>query len=107
MTEEFWKSEKAKEEANPFETNKIWKQTKKDVESIRSPKHPKELYIECLRNSSYWHHYAASPKLTVEDLAMILCKDVGCNLTYCQMIKGSYTSDWEGSSDCTNENAVF
>ncbi len=48
-----------------------------DAKSLASDKHPKALYYECLKNSSYWHHYAASSKLSIDDLAMIVCKDIG------------------------------
>ena len=68
-----------------------------------SDKHPKELYTECLKNSAYWHHYSASEKLSVDDLAMILCRDIGCEINYCLLIKKGQPMEWEGSSDCMSE----
>ena len=100
MTEKFWQEEKKRKEDNPYLSNKLWKQTWEDMRSIKSDKHPKELYTECLKNSTFWHHYSASEKLSVEDLAMILCRDLGCEINYCSLLKKSYQSDWEGSSDC-------
>ena len=65
MTEEFWQYEKKKQEANPYNTNKIWKKTMEDVKERAEDKHPKYLFKECLTNSAFWHHYAASPKLSI------------------------------------------
>ena len=77
MTEEFWKQEKKKTDNNPYLSDPLWKQTWTDMRSIASDKHPKALYVECLKNSSYWQHYAASPKLSIDDLAMMVCRDLG------------------------------
>ena len=49
----------------------------------RGRKNPKALYVECLKNDSHWHHYSASAKITVADLAMMVCKDIGCEINYC------------------------
>lgn len=38
---------------------------------------------------------------------MIICKDLGCELNYCGLIKKSLPMEWEGSSDCTNELKQF
>ena len=38
---------------------------------------------------------------------MILCRDKGCDLNYCGLIKKSVPMEWEGSSDCTNEYKLF
>ena len=100
MTEKFWQKERANQQENVFEKNKLWKQTKKDAESIASRKHPKALYVECLKNSSFWHSYAAAESFSVDDMAMLACKDVGCAVNYCSLLKMGYESDWQGSSDC-------
>lgn len=100
MTEEFWQEEKKKQDQNVFNTNKIWKTTIEDMKSIASDKHPKALYAECLKQSAYWHHYSASPKLSIDDLAMIICRDLGCEINYCLLLKKSVPMEWEGSSDC-------
>ena len=57
------------------------------MRSIAPDKHPKDLYTRCLGNNNYWRHYANNSKLTVDDLSMILCKDIGCDLNYCGLIK--------------------
>ena len=107
MTEDFWQQEKKKQDGNAFNSNLIWKTTMKDVKDLASDKHPKALYAECLKNTSFWHHYAASPKVSIDDMAMMVCRDLGCEINYCGLIKKSYVTEWEGSSDCTQEIKAF
>ena len=107
MTEAFWQQEQKKQNANPMNTNLIWKTTQKDVKDHASDKHPKALYAECLKNSSFWHSFAASPKISIDDMAMMVCRDIGCVVNYCGLIKKSYVTEWEGSSDCKEEIKAF
>ena len=78
-----------------------------DVKAFASDKHPKALYAECLKNSSFWHHYSASPKISIDDMAMMVCRDLGCEINYCGLIKKSYVTEWEGSGDCSSEIKAF
>ncbi|CAI2365336.1 unnamed protein product [Moneuplotes crassus] len=103
----FWKQEQRRREDNPYVSNKLWKQTWEDMNSIKSDKHPKELYTECISNNAYWRFYTSGNNLTVDDLAMALCKNQGCDLNYCGLIKKSIPSDWRGSSDCSHEYKEF
>ncbi len=75
--EKFWFNERKKVEDNPYLSGKLWKQTWKDMKSLAGPKHPKALYAECLKQSTYWDYYASDNKLSVDDLAMIVCRDLG------------------------------
>jgi len=50
-------------------------------------KHPDELYAICKTDNNYWRHYRASSKLSIDELSMMICKDVGCDLSYCQMMQ--------------------
>ena len=77
------------------------------MKSIKSDTHPKELYAQCLKFSPYWHHVAASPKIGINDIAMIVCRELGCEMNYCGLLKKSVPSEWEGSSDCSNELKNF
>ena len=105
--EEYWRQEKKRRENHPYESNKLFKQTYEDMKAIESDKHPKALYTECLTNNPYWRHASASTSLTVDDLAMIIWKNVGWDLNYWSLIKKSITSDWKGSSDCIDEYKAF
>ena len=57
------------------------------VNTIRD-QHPDKLYATCRADNSYWRHYRASTKLGIDELAMMICKDVGCDLSYCQLLFG-------------------
>ena len=102
-----WQSNKKKEEDMVFTGNKLWKQTIADVKSIATDKHPKAMYFECMKNDQYMHHYASQSDLPVTDLAAIICKDFGCVVNYCGLLKKSYVTEWEDSSDCENEVSQF
>ena len=84
----------------PDEQNKILKITYEDAKSIASAKHPKALYVECLKLSNNWRAYAASETFSIEDMSMLVCKDIGCAVNFCGLVKSDYPSLWEGSSDC-------
>ena len=67
-------------------------------------KHPKALYIECLRLSKAWRGFAAAESWSIEDMAMLVCKDVGCAVNYCSLVKNTV---WDAGSDCQNEIKEF
>lgn len=107
MTEHFWQQEKARQDATPDKQNKILKITYEDAKSLASRKHPKYLYVECLKQSNNWRAYAATSSYTIEDMSMLVCKDIGCAVNYCSLVKMDQPSLWEGSSDCTEEIDSF
>ena len=107
MTENFWRQEKIRVDATPDKQNKLLKITYEDAASIASRKHPKYLYIECLKNSNNWRAYSASKTYSIEDMSMLVCKDVGCAVNYCSLVKMDQPSLWEGSSDCMAEIGAF
>ena len=107
MTEHFWQQEKMRKAGNSEQSNRLLRQTYEDAAELKSPDHPKKLYIECLKNSTYWHHYSSSSSFSIDDMAMLACKNVGCAINYCSLQKQSYESDWQGSSDCLEEINAF
>ena len=82
MTEEYWAEYKRKKDLT--QTNAIWKtiENMERVEKIRD-QHPHKLYAICRADNNYWRHYRASKKLGIDELSMMICKDVGCDLSYC------------------------
>ena len=82
MTEEFWqKWQDGKRKQQP---NIIWNSLAKQMrEDAIKDKHPDELYAICRTDNNYLRHYRASAKLTIDELAMFICRDVGCDMTYC------------------------
>ena len=107
MTEHFWQQEKERLKGNSEQSNRLLKQTYQDAAELKKPSHPKKLYIECLKNSTYWHHYSSSDSFSIDDMAMLACKNVGCAINYCSLQKQSLESDWAGSSDCMEEINSF
>ena len=87
MTEDFWRRERDRKAQTPDESNRLLKQTYQDAKSLAPAKHPKALYVECLKNSASWRAYSASPNFTIDDLAMYACKNVGCAINYCGLVK--------------------
>ena len=76
MTEEYWRSYMKKKEVT--DTN-LFVTGVRDVlrqEAIKN-KHPDELYGVCKTDNNYWRHYRASTKLSIDELAMMICKDPG------------------------------
>ena len=53
------------------------------------------------------HKYSSQADLLVEDMSAIICKDHACMVNYCGLLKKSYPSDWEHSSDCMDEYTGF
>ena len=52
-------------------------------------------------------HYSAQKDILVEDMAAVVCKDVGCMVNYCGLLKMSLEMEWRESSDCVDEYKVF
>ena len=107
MTENFWQQHQKRISQTPDQQQKILKITYEDAKELAPRKHPKALYIECLKNSSEWHAYSAAESFSVADMAMYACKNIGCALNYCSLVKMGWPSDWKGSSDCMEEQKNF
>ena len=84
MTEEFWRSYMKNEKIK--NSNVMFNRMKESLhQEVIMNKHPDELYGICRADNNYWRHYRASTKLSVDELAMMICKDPGWDLQYCQM----------------------
>ena len=77
------------------------------IDKIRDA-HPDNLYTICRTDNNYWRHYRASKKLGIDELSMMICKDVGCDLTYCQRLfsEPKYT-DGHQIPDCDQQFKDF
>ena len=85
MTEEYWAEKKKKDDlANQ---NILW-QTMDNMERVSKVRnmHPDKMYAICRTDNPEMRFYRASPKLGIDELAMMICRDVGCDLQYCQML---------------------
>ncbi len=84
MTEKYWQEQKRNIEMNKGNTNPIIEQTFEDKMKLVPPKHPKALYSDCLKGALYFTQWAQSDDLSIDDMSMLICRDLGCELTYCQ-----------------------
>jgi hypothetical protein len=84
MTEKYWQQEKKAIEKNKDNINPIISQTIEDKKKLIPNKHPKVLYSDCLQGALYLTQWALSDDLNIDDMGMLICRDMGCELTYCQ-----------------------
>jgi hypothetical protein len=83
-TENFWQQEKQKIEMNNRNINPLIKQTYDDMKELIPRQNAKAQYVDCLQGALYLRQYALSDSLTLDDMSMLICRDVGCELEYCQ-----------------------
>jgi hypothetical protein len=83
-TEEYWQKQKKIEESNKQNINPILAQTYEDMKELILPKGAKYQYIECLKGALYLRQWAMSDSLNIDDMSMLICRDTGCELQYCQ-----------------------
>lgn len=104
-TEKYWEEEKKRLDINKGNTNPILAQTYEDAKSRVPARHPKTLYTDCLQGALYWNQWAQSDELTLPEMALILCRDVGCELQYCQAsMSDPYERPFE---DCNQQFKLF
>jgi hypothetical protein len=83
-TEDYWQKEIEKNRMNAGNINPIISMTMEDNKKIVPPKHAKALYADCLQGALFWEQWARSEDLSLNEMGMMICRDVGCELTYCQ-----------------------
>jgi hypothetical protein len=82
--EKYWQEEKRRIEMNKDTKNILLEPTFQNPKQNVNPKHPKALYTDCLQGSLFWNQWAKSDDLSLPEMGMIICRDLGCELTYCQ-----------------------
>jgi hypothetical protein len=83
-TEELWQQRKVYNDENAKNENKLLKITREDYDGFKPSRHFKSLYQECIKGSSTLKLWGSSENLTVDDMAVLACRDTGCELNYCQ-----------------------
>jgi hypothetical protein len=82
MTEDFWRKFKDNKQKSE---NKLFNDIESELKRrFKSEKSPEEMYSICRTDNNYWKHYRWSQNLDPDAVSLVLCKDVGCDLTYCQ-----------------------
>lgn len=83
-TEDYWQKEKQNMKKNEGNIHPDIAQTYADMKSLGSTKHFKQIYLDCLQGALNIKQWEQSDNLTVDDMGMLICRDVGCELTLCQ-----------------------
>lgn len=84
MTEEWWqKYKKNKEKTQNHLFNDVESELKR---RFKAEKSPEEMFSMCKTDNNYWKHYRSSENLEEETIGVVLCKDIGCDLMYCQAL---------------------
>lgn len=95
MTEEWWQDYKKNKKKTQ---NIVFKETESELKRrFKAEKTPEEMYSMCKTDNNYWKQYRASEKLDDDSVGLVLCKDIGCELMYCQAM--SYKSDKEKAKE--------
>lgn len=84
MTEKFWQQHKKANEKNKNNVNPIIDQTYTDKRNLVPNKNFRELYYNCLQGALYLKQFAQSEEISFDDMGMLICRDAGCELQYCQ-----------------------
>lgn len=105
MTEKLWQQRKHFNDINSKNENEIMKRSYNDLKERKGPIHFKSAYIECLKGSLDIKAWTKSKDLSVEDMGMLACRDIGCELTYCQQSLGDpYEKPF---ADCNSQFSQF
>jgi hypothetical protein len=83
-TEEYWQQYKKNLESNKKSINPVIQQTYDDMKELIPARNAKALYVDCLQGALYLRQFALSDSLSLDDMSMLICRDVGCELEYCQ-----------------------
>lgn len=84
MTESFWqKYKKNKEQSQSQVITEIESELKR---KFKSEKSPEDMLLTCKTDNNYWKQYRGSENLDDDSVAMVLCKNTGCELMYCQAL---------------------
>ena len=85
MTEEWWKSfKKNKDKTENHLFGVVESELKK---KFKRDKTPDEMYSMCKTDNNYWKHYRHSESLDPDSISLVLCKEIGCDLMYCQALQ--------------------
>ncbi len=97
MTEQWWRQyidNKKKSE------NKIFTDVDSELKRrFKSEKKPEEMYSLCKTDNNYWKHYRYSENLDPDSVSLVLCKDIGCDLMYCQALTMQGKNDMYGCKE--------
>ncbi len=83
-TEKFWQQEKERVRLNKSNIHPDIQLTYDENRGIVPHKDYRELYFNCHQADLNLKAFEQSDDITLEDMAMLICRDAGCELQYCQ-----------------------
>jgi hypothetical protein len=107
-TEKLWQERQYFNNENAKNHNRLLTQTFQDKED-KAPKSMdfKSMYQECIKGSAELKLWGSSSNLTVDDMAVLACRDTGCELNYCQTSLHD-PHEWKTFKDCDKQTrAVY
>lgn len=87
MTEEYWRKYKRKFDNEVFQRNEFWRDVQSDLNRKKKGKHHKELYSICKAENPFIRQIRNSPNITIDGVAEIICRDIGCDLQFCMSLQ--------------------
>jgi hypothetical protein len=70
--------------------NKVFGHVESELKRrFKAEKTPDDMYQICKTDNNYWKHYRHSENLDPDAVSLVLCKDSGCDLMYCQALAQS------------------
>lgn len=100
MTEEWWRKYNENKKKN---TNPLYSNIESDIKrKFKNEKSPEEMYSMCMTDNNYWKHYRWSENLDPDSISLVLCKDYGCDLMYCQVLSMDPKNEMYGCEDQMN-----
>ncbi len=82
MTDKFWQQEKERMSLNKLHPD--IQQTYNDLGGYVFNKDFREIYFNCKEADMNLKALEKGDELSVEDMAMLVCRDAGCDLQFCQ-----------------------
>ena len=83
MTEKYWKNYRDQLFGDPYYSDPMWRRVREQTEAKNPEKHHLELYSYCRSQNPYIRQIKASPNITIDSTAELICREKACELQYC------------------------
>lgn len=84
MNQKYWKTKTQEIKKNKNNINPIIEQTYEDKKNHLPNKNFQENYSDCTKGSLYLNQYAKNDQISIDEMAMLICREKACELNYCQ-----------------------
>ena len=84
MTEQYWRDHVERERKGLLQ-NELWRGVLEDLKQQSPGMHHLELHNICKSDNAFIRQVKASPGLTADGAAELICRGVGCDLQFCML----------------------